>query len=138
MFVEVRKATLGRCLFVLCTLTALVAAYAASASEVLPDRVTFMSADGHTTLVGYIFKPTSSRQARTPAVVMMHGRAGAYSSLANGRYNASTLSQRHQKWDTFGRSRVIWRFSSTVLAPADFRTALPPEPTISVQLASTK
>ena len=61
----------------LCTLTALVAAYAASASEVLPDRITLMSADGHTTLVGYIFKPSSSRQARMPAVVMMHGRAGS-------------------------------------------------------------
>jgi len=31
-------------------------------------------------------------------VVMMHGRAGAYSSLANGKYDATTLSQRHQKW----------------------------------------
>jgi carboxymethylenebutenolidase len=29
---------------------------------------------------------------------MMHGRAGPYSSLANGKYDASTLSQRHQKW----------------------------------------
>jgi carboxymethylenebutenolidase len=34
----------------------------------------------------------------TPAVVMMHGRAGAYSSRARGRYDASTLSQRHQMW----------------------------------------
>jgi dienelactone hydrolase len=29
---------------------------------------------------------------------MMHGRAGAYSSLANGNYNATTLSKRHQEW----------------------------------------
>jgi dienelactone hydrolase len=29
---------------------------------------------------------------------MMHGRAGVYSSLASGRYDGSTLSQRHQKW----------------------------------------
>ena len=35
---------------------------------------------------------------RTPAVVMMHGRAGVYSSLAKGRYDASTLSKRHQQW----------------------------------------
>jgi dienelactone hydrolase len=34
---------------------------------------------------------------RVPAVVMMHGRAGAYSSLA-GVYDASTLSQRHKLW----------------------------------------
>ena len=29
---------------------------------------------------------------------MMHGRAGAYSLSANGKYDAATLSQRHQKW----------------------------------------
>jgi dienelactone hydrolase len=31
-------------------------------------------------------------------VVMMHGRAGAYSSRANGVYDATTLSKRHQAW----------------------------------------
>src|SRR5205807_5653969 len=64
----------------------------------LPDRVVFASADGQTTLVGYVFKPEGPHSARSPAVVMMHGRAGPYSSLANGKYDASTLSQRHQKW----------------------------------------
>lgn len=64
----------------------------------LPDRVVFASADGQTNLVGYVFKPEGSHSARSPAVVMMHGRAGPYSSLANGKYDASTLSQRHQKW----------------------------------------
>jgi carboxymethylenebutenolidase len=64
----------------------------------LPDRVVFASADGHTNLIGYVFKPEGQHPARVPAVVMMHGRAGAYSSLANGKYDASTLSQRHQKW----------------------------------------
>jgi carboxymethylenebutenolidase len=29
---------------------------------------------------------------------MMHGRAGAYSSTADGVYNASTLSRRHRAW----------------------------------------
>lgn len=64
----------------------------------LPERVVLASADGHTNLIGYVFKPEGSHLARVPAVVMMHGRAGAYSSLANGRYDASTLSQRQQKW----------------------------------------
>lgn len=64
----------------------------------LPERVTFASADGHTTLVGYVFKPEAPHAAKTPAVVMMHGRAGAYSSAADGRYDASTLSKRHQEW----------------------------------------
>src|SRR5205085_5448265 len=36
--------------------------------------------------------------ARVPAVVMMHGRAGAYSTAAKGVFQASTLSQRHQTW----------------------------------------
>ena len=64
----------------------------------LADRVVFASADGRTSLVGYVFKPQGSHPARVPAVVMMHGRAGPYSSLAHGKYDASTLSQRHQKW----------------------------------------
>ena len=67
-------------------------------SGALPERVTFPSADGHTTLVGYVFKPQGPHAARVPAVVMMHGRAGAYSSLANGDYGAATLSKRHQAW----------------------------------------
>jgi dienelactone hydrolase len=71
---------------------------AADSSGDLPERVTFASADGQTTLVGYVFRPRGSHAARTPAVVMMHGRAGAYSSLAKGIYDASTLSKRHQQW----------------------------------------
>jgi carboxymethylenebutenolidase len=71
---------------------------AEAAAASLPERVTFASADGRTTLVGYLFKPEGPHPARVPAVVMMHGRAGAYSSAARGRYDASTLSRRHQQW----------------------------------------
>jgi dienelactone hydrolase len=70
----------------------------ASAEDGLPERVTFPSADNTTTLLGYVFRPAHPGAAQVPAVVMMHGRAGAYSSAANGRYDASTLSQRHQMW----------------------------------------
>jgi dienelactone hydrolase len=63
-----------------------------------PERVTMPSADGHTTLVGYVFKPANTRGARLPAVVMMHGRAGPYSSAAKGVYDGSTLSRRHKQW----------------------------------------
>jgi dienelactone hydrolase len=31
-------------------------------------------------------------------VVMMHGRGGVYSSLADGNYSAATISRRHQEW----------------------------------------
>ncbi len=64
----------------------------------LPERVTFMSADGQTTLVGYLYRPARMSAPRVPAVVMMHGRGGAYSSRANGVYDATTLSLRHQAW----------------------------------------
>ena len=64
----------------------------------VPERVTFMSVDGRTTLVGYLYKPTTMPASRVPAVVMMHGRAGAYSDRANGVYDASTLSLRHKAW----------------------------------------
>lgn len=63
-----------------------------------PERLTFPSADGHTTLVGYLYKPAVMPAGRVPAVVMMHGRAGAYSELANGVFDASTLSLRHKAW----------------------------------------
>lgn len=66
--------------------------------ETLPQRVTFPGADGKTELVGYVFRPVAATRARLPAVVMMHGRAGPYSSLAKGVYDASTLSLRHQAW----------------------------------------
>jgi dienelactone hydrolase len=63
-----------------------------------PQRVAFLSADGRTMLVGYLYRPARMSAPRVPAVVMMHGRAGAYSSRANGVYDASTLSLRHKAW----------------------------------------
>ena len=70
----------------------------AAQAETLPTRVTFPSLDGKTALVGYLYLPTALHAARAPAVVMMHGRAGAYSTAANGVYDASTLSRRHRAW----------------------------------------
>jgi carboxymethylenebutenolidase len=63
-----------------------------------PERVTFPSADGRTTLVGYLYRPARMPAGRVPAVVMMHGRGGAYSDRANGVYDATTLSLRHKFW----------------------------------------
>jgi dienelactone hydrolase len=76
---------------------------AAVAQDTLPDRVTFPSLDGHTQLIGYVYAPRAepghpATPGPAPAVVMMHGRAGAYSSLANGKYDATTISQRHRMW----------------------------------------
>jgi dienelactone hydrolase len=82
-------------------------------AQAIVDRVAFPSADGRTTLEGYVFKPDLQAGARVPAVVMMHGRAGAYSTLANGVYDASTLAQRHQMW---GR---VWREQGYVAVMVD-------------------
>jgi carboxymethylenebutenolidase len=73
---------------------------AAAQSAPGPERVSFMSADGKAELIGYLFVPAKPKGTRTPAIVMMHGRGGAYSSAAKGRYDASTLSRRHQAWGT--------------------------------------
>jgi dienelactone hydrolase len=75
------------------------------AEDTMPERVLFPSADSRTTLVGYMFRPAHPGAAQVPAVVMMHGRAGAYSSAANGRFDASTLSQRHQMWGRLWAAR---------------------------------
>src|SRR5215813_5279683 len=66
----------------------------------LPATVNFPSGDGTTSLIGYVFTPVQPRAARAPAVVMMHGRAGPYSTRVkkSGPYNASTLSKRHKMW----------------------------------------
>jgi dienelactone hydrolase len=71
----------------------------------LPQQVVFRSLDGNTMLIGYLFRPAGKTTARkVPAIVMMHGRAGAYSSLAGGKYDASTLSKRHAFWGHFWAS----------------------------------
>jgi len=67
----------------------------------LAERVTFPSADRATMLVGYLFRPEGPHPARMPAVVMMHGRAGAYSEAADGEYDERTLSRRHQECGHF-------------------------------------
>jgi dienelactone hydrolase len=77
----------------------------AAAPKVQPERVTFRSMDdGKTELVGYLFKPARPA-AKAPAVVLMHGRAGAYSSLAKGVYTAETLSMRHRYWAQYWAAR---------------------------------
>src|SRR6266571_3234389 len=70
------------------------------AQGTLPATVQFPSADGTTTLTGFVYTPKDKRAERAPAVVMMHGRAGPYSTNVknSGPYNASTLSKRHKMW----------------------------------------
>jgi carboxymethylenebutenolidase len=75
----------------------MLSAFSARA-DAIPERVVFPSADGRTMLIGYLFAPAHRSSGLAPAVVMMHGRAGAYSTSANGRFDAGTLSRRHVAW----------------------------------------
>ena len=71
-----------------------------------PERVVFRSMDEpRTELTAYLYAPAVERAGRAPAVVLMHGRAGAYSSLARGVYDASTLTMRHRYWAEYWASR---------------------------------
>ena len=76
---------------------------ASNAASAMPDTVKFSSLDASTTLTAYLFKP--SAPGPWPAVVMMHGRSGPYSSAAKGKYTAATLSQRHKMWGEFWAAR---------------------------------
>ena len=69
--------------------------------EAASKRVTFPSRDGKTDLVGYLFPAKGATDGMRPAVVMMHGRAGAYSPRAGGRYDETTLSRRQEAWGEY-------------------------------------
>lgn len=74
-------------------------------AEILPERIVFPSVDDdRTPLIGYLYTPTNVT-GPAPAVVLMHGRAGAYSSLADGVYDASTLTMRHRFWARYWAAR---------------------------------
>jgi dienelactone hydrolase len=79
-----------------------------------PATVYFASADNRTELVGYLFAPRTP--GPHPAVVMLHGRGGPYSSNINEECtlvakdnaspcNASSLSKRHVAWGVYWADR---------------------------------
>jgi dienelactone hydrolase len=68
-----------------------------------PKTVHFQSDDHKTKLVAYLYEPTTP--GPHAAIVLLHGRAGPYSSAANGVYTAATLSKRHRQWAEFWAAR---------------------------------
>src|SRR5258706_5014037 len=73
----------------------------AMAAEI--KTVHFQSEDHKTRLTGYLFEPTGT--GPHAAIVLLHGRAGAYSSLAKGVYKSTTLSKRHKSWGEYWAER---------------------------------
>jgi dienelactone hydrolase len=69
----------------------------------IPKTVHFQSEDHKTNLVAYVFEPSTS--GRHAAIVLLHGRAGCYSSAAHGVYTGETLSKRHKLWGEFWSER---------------------------------
>lgn len=80
-------------------LTTAAASLGRAVAAAPPETIRFPSADGTTTLVGYLFRPDG--KGRRPAIVLLHGRSGPYSSRAGGVYTAATLSGRHLTWAGF-------------------------------------
>jgi dienelactone hydrolase len=85
--------------------------------------VHFQSEDHKTRLVGYLFEPSTS--APHAAVVMLHGRAGPYSSLAKGVYSAATLSKRHKEWGEFWAARGYAALLVDSFGPRGFPKGFP-------------
>jgi len=85
-----------------------------AAAAAAPQTVYFPSADGRTALTSYVFLP--STPGPWPAIVMLHGRGGPYSSNDNADCtfvgagttspcNADTLSKRHTMWGEYWAAR---------------------------------
>jgi len=81
-----------------------------------PETIYFKSGDGQTEIAGYLFKPKAP--GPSPAIVLLHGRAGPYSANFNrdctlvarrtsSPCNAATLSKRHMMWGEFWASRGV-------------------------------
>jgi carboxymethylenebutenolidase len=106
--IEVSRCLVSILIGLAATLPSVAAALAA------PQTVYFRSGDGRTALTGYLFQP--SRAGPWPAIVMLHGRGGPYSSNVNedctfvgagtaSPCNANTLSKRHAMWGEYWSAR---------------------------------
>jgi dienelactone hydrolase len=101
----------------------LAGGHPATAAGGEPETVRFPSADGKTSLVGYLFAP--SGDAARPAIVLLHGRGGPYSTLARGVYSAATLSQRHASWGRFWASHGYTALLVDSFGPRGYHAGFP-------------
>lgn len=98
-----------------------LAVLAAHAAEI--KTVHFPSEDHKTRLAAYLFEPQGP--APYPAVVLLHGRAGPYSSLAKGVYDATTLSKRHKEWGNFWAERGYYALLVDSFGPRGYPAGFP-------------
>ncbi|MCY7388599.1 MAG: hypothetical protein LH481_11135, partial [Burkholderiales bacterium] len=71
----------------------------------IPETVTFDSADGKVKLAGYLYMPDAKAwPGPRPAIVMLHGRSGVFSSSAK-KFDATTLAARTVMWGKFWAER---------------------------------
>jgi dienelactone hydrolase len=89
-----------------------------------PRTVHFLSDDGTTTLVAYLYRPDGVT-GPAPAVVTMHGRAGPYSSVAKGVYDAKTLSKRNKDWAALWTGQGYWALVVDGFGPRGYPTGFP-------------
>lgn len=94
-----------------------------NAADLVPRTVHFESKDGKTRLIGYLYLPDG--EGPHPAVVLLHGRAGPYSSLAHGVYDATTLSKRHKFWGEFWQARGYVALLVDSFCPRDYCAGFP-------------
>jgi dienelactone hydrolase len=98
-----------------------IATAVTTAAEV--RTVHFQSEDHKTRLVAYLFEP--SGPAPHAAIVLLHGRAGPYSSGAKGVYDATTLSKRHQEWGNFWAQRGYYALLVDSFGPRGYPAGFP-------------
>lgn len=97
--------------------------FAAALAAPAPETVNFASLDKTTQLTGYLFTP--SAPGPHPAIVMLHGRGGPYSSLRRGTYTAETLTMRHRMWGEFWAARGYVALLVDSFAPRGYPDGFP-------------
>ena len=86
-------------------------------------KVTFRSMDEpRTELVGFLYTPRIPVEGKAPAVVLMHGRGGAYSNTADGVYESRTLTLRHRFWAEYWAERGYYALVVDSFGPRGFPT----------------
>ena len=103
----------------MCLAIALAFSGQALAQTSQPRTVSFPSADGKTTLTGYLFAP-AGRPKTAPAVVLMHGRSGAYSSFARGNYSSITIDKGIRNWADLWAAQGYWALVVDSFGPRGF------------------